>query len=418
MPVNKQEMRMHQAKILTKQGLKQYKIAEILGVSDRTVRNYLSGKSPQAKERKVRESKLDPYKAFIKGILSEDPLFNCEVINRKIKARGYRGGITILRDYAAKVRKEIQQQVVIRFESEPGYQAQMDWKELPRSQWKGIYAFVMVLGYSRSPFVYFTNAMSSGTLLQCHQMAFKHFTGIPQTVLYDNMKTAWVFRQEQWHPNSRLLAFASFCGFAPKRCAVRRPQSKGKVERFIGYLTSDFLSQARLEGLKSAAQLNARMGSWLAEITEKKLRDFSESRQQRFAVERQYLQPLTGPDTFDCRDSHDVFVSREGFITFETNSYSVPPIYVGSRLVVKVDRINQEIEIVSNGQSIRTVPMLAPFSKSRYVAREDQIALLKVWQSQRNKPIAIPTSRKKSTVAVEIRQPAYYDALVCERGLS
>jgi hypothetical protein len=215
-----------------------------------------------------------------------------------------------------------------------------------------------------------------------------------------------------------LLAFASFCGFAPKRCAVRRPQSKGKVERFIGYLTSDFLSQARLEGLKSAAQLNARIGSWLAEITEKKLRDFSESRQQRFAVERQYLQPLIGPDTFDCRDSHDVFVSREGFITFETNSYSVPPIYVGSRLVVKVDRINQEIEIVSNGQSIRTVPMLAPFSKSRYVAREDQIALLKVWQSQRNKPIAIPTSRKKSTVAVEIRQPAYYDALVCERGLS
>jgi alkylation response protein AidB-like acyl-CoA dehydrogenase len=232
------------------------------------------------------------------------------------------------------------------------------------------------------------------------------------------MKTAWVFRQEQWHPNSRLLAFASFYGFAPKRCAVRRPQSKGKVERFIGYLTSDFLSQARLEGLKSAAQLNARIGSWLAEITEKKLRDFSESRQQRFAVERHYLQPLTGPDNFDCRDSHDVFVSREGFITFETNSYSVPPIYVGSRLVVKVDRINQEIEIVSNGQSIRTVPMLAPFSKSRYVAREDQVALLKVWQSQRNKPIAIPSSRKKSTVAVEIRQPAYYDALVCERGLS
>jgi predicted transcriptional regulator len=70
MPVNKQEMRMHQAKILTKQGLKQYKIAEILGVSDRTVRNYLS-----SKERKVRESKLDPYKAFIKGILSEDPSF-------------------------------------------------------------------------------------------------------------------------------------------------------------------------------------------------------------------------------------------------------------------------------------------------------------------------------------------------------
>jgi hypothetical protein len=143
---------------------------------------------------------------------------------------------------------------------------------------------------------------------------------------------------------------------------------------------------------------------WLAEIAEKKLRDFSESRQQRFAVERQYLQPLTGPDTFDCRDSHDVLVSREGFITFETNRYSVPPIYVGHHLVLKVDKIKQTLDIEKNGHLIRSMPMLPPFSKSRYVAKKDQIALLKVWQSQRNKPVAIPTSRQKRTsVAVEIR---------------
>jgi predicted transcriptional regulator len=54
MPVNKQEMRMHQTKILAKQGFSQYKTAEILGVTDRTIRNYLSRKSPQARKQKVK----------------------------------------------------------------------------------------------------------------------------------------------------------------------------------------------------------------------------------------------------------------------------------------------------------------------------------------------------------------------------
>jgi len=90
---------MHQAKILANQGMTQYRIAEILGVTDRTIRNYLSGKSPSRKIQKIRASKLDPYKSFILSILSDDPLFNCEVIFRRIKARGYSGGITILRDF-------------------------------------------------------------------------------------------------------------------------------------------------------------------------------------------------------------------------------------------------------------------------------------------------------------------------------
>jgi len=409
---------MHQAKILSKQGMTQYRIAEILGVTDRTIRNYLSGKSPSSKPKKSRASKLDPYKSFILSILSDDPLFNCEVIYRRIKARGYSGGITILRDYAAKRRQEIQKQVVIRFETEPGYQAQMDWKELPRDKWNGIYAFVMLLGYSRTPFVYFTEDMTSGTLLQCHQMAFNQFGGIPETVLYDNMKTAWIYRDEQWHPNNRLLELASSYGFAPKRCAVRRPETKGKVERFIGHLTSDYLTEARLDGLSTADELNSRIGDWIKRVGEKKLRDFEESRNQRFTVEKQFLQTLPWPDTFDPRDSHDIIVSREGLITFQTNKYSVPPINVGRTLVLKVDRIRKSGELFENGRSIRSFSMLPPLLKGRHILPEDQTELLKVWEQQRKKSTVKKNTTKYqgSSVIVEIRQPSYYDRLIADGG--
>jgi transposase len=75
--------------------------------------------------------------------------------------------------------------------------------------------------------------------------AFRYFGGITREILSDNMKTAWLNRGGLWEANPALLEFASSCGFMPKRCQVRRPQTKGKVERFIGYLGNHFLPLAR-----------------------------------------------------------------------------------------------------------------------------------------------------------------------------
>ena len=92
---------------------------------------------------------------------------------------GYAGGISILPDFAKETRDEIQREVVRRFQTQAGYQTQMDWKLLPKANWRGIYAFVMLLGYSRTPYLRFTNDMTSGRLLACYQKAFEYFGGIP-----------------------------------------------------------------------------------------------------------------------------------------------------------------------------------------------------------------------------------------------
>lgn len=409
---------MHQAQVLSKEGYKQYRIAEILGVTDRTVRNYLSGHSPKPGPRKKRKSKLDHFKSHIRSVIEVEPLFNCEVLHKDLCAMGYTGGISILRDFVKETRDEIQREVVRRFETQAGYQAQMDWKILPKENWRGIYAYVMVLGYSRTPYVRFTTDMTSGTLLACHQKAFEYFGGVPQTVLYDNMKTAWDYSANEWKANPRLLEFASSYGFSPRRCAVRRPQTKGKVERFIHYLSNHFLTVARRRGLNNVEELNDAVLPWLAEVQQKELRDYRESRAQRYLIEKSFLQPVPPEGSFDYRDSLQLIVSREGSVTYKTNKYSVPPELVGKKLTLKIDALSRRGEILSGRDSIRQFDLLPAGARQKDIRREDREALFALWEKQREK------SEKKTSLKqhedqtlVDIRNPGYYDRFV-SRGVS
>lgn len=116
------------AKIMQAKGVRQKEIAKVLGVTDRTVRNYLNT-PPGRKARKKRASKLDPYREYIRAIIEENPHYNIELLHKKLAAAGYQGKISILRDYAATLRKRVLSEAVIRFETIPGQQAQVDWKE-------------------------------------------------------------------------------------------------------------------------------------------------------------------------------------------------------------------------------------------------------------------------------------------------
>jgi len=70
------------------------------GFDRRTVKKYLEPDSiPQPIQRKKRESKLDPYKDHIHKRLDEYPKISAKRLLREIRAEGYEGGYTILKDY-------------------------------------------------------------------------------------------------------------------------------------------------------------------------------------------------------------------------------------------------------------------------------------------------------------------------------
>jgi len=390
------EERMHHAKILEKDGLSQREIANRIGVSDRMVRKYLKLDATN-KKTKPRKSKLDPYKDIINNVLEETPFFNLEILKERLQAQGYSGSMTILRDYAREARKTSITKAVIRFETEPGQQAQVDWKECGRYMINGqdrkIYAFVMILGYSRKPFVIFTRDMKSSTLLQAHLEAFAFFNGIPKEILYDNMKTAWIYSNSEWRVNSTLLSLASNCGFKPLRCQVRRPKTKGKVERFIGFLAYNFLLKAVNAKCTSLDELNSLVMNWLGEIDKRQLGQFRETRLARFKKEQGFLRSYVAKNAPDVREKVDLIVSREGLIRYETNDYSVPADYIGMNIIMKKDALKNVAELFCQNNLIRTFALFEKGSHQKNIRKEDTGSLLQRWKKE-NKPV-LSLVRKK-----------------------
>ena len=163
---------------------------------------------------------------------------------------------------------------VLRFETEPGHQMQADWATVGRGGDK-LKVFIATLGWSRAAYVEFCDDERVETLIGCHENAFLAFGGVPLEVLYDNMKTVVIERNTYGRGVHRFhagfLDYARHAGFLPRLCQPYRAQTKGKVERFIGYLKRSFwvpfvasMRQAGLKPDKHAA--NAAVARWLREV--------------------------------------------------------------------------------------------------------------------------------------------------------
>jgi len=133
-------------------------------------------------------TKLGPYEGYLKQRIGEGVL-NTRKLLRELKARGYQGGLTQLILYVQPYRTSREERAVLRFETLPGQQAQVDWGSFGYISHEGrqqrLYAFVMTLGYSRMLYLEFTTRTDVSTWLRCHQHAFEYFGGVPEEMLHD-----------------------------------------------------------------------------------------------------------------------------------------------------------------------------------------------------------------------------------------
>ena len=263
-------------RVLSRQGKSIREIARMLKVSRNTVRRYLRGEGLPRYEREARPSKLDHYKQYIaERVKAAAPEWiPATVLLRELRALGYPGGMSILKDHLATLKPVAKPEPLIRFETEPGRQMQADFATIRRGQDR-LAVFIATLGWSRATYVEFVTDERMETLLGCHERAFYFFGGVPREVLYDNMRTV-VTDRDRYGPglhryNRTFLDFAHHHGFVPRLCQPYRPRTKGKVERFIRYLRASFYvplaSQLSPEGLKVDRETaNARVGTWLREV--------------------------------------------------------------------------------------------------------------------------------------------------------
>lgn len=257
---------------LRKRGYSIRAISKIVGLDRRTISKRLKENELKSYKNIQYKSKLDPFKEYITSRVQQalPDKIPSSVIYEEIKKYGYDGKIRIIQTFLSSIKTNLKVEDVIRFETKPSYQAQVDWTII-RSGKSPIYGFVMVLGFSRMAFVYFTDNMRQETWQECHIKAFEYFGGVPQTLLYDNLKSVVIQRDKygknQHEFNNDFLEFAKD-NFIPKLCKVYRAKTKGKVERFNLYLKRNFYIplKASLKGSSitiDATLLNSKIFTWL-----------------------------------------------------------------------------------------------------------------------------------------------------------
>ena len=282
------------------QGLSKTAIAERVGISRRTVHYWIeSGQLERDLDAASihyppRPTQLDPYHALLRQRLETYPELTAVRLFEEVRAAGFSGSLTQLKVFVRRVRPTPPPEAVIRFETPPGHQGQVDFAEV-RLPWGKRWALMFVLGYSRLLWVQFFPRQTMRTLMTGLEEAFAFCGGVPRELLFDQLKAVIVEDRRPFGgrvlENPEFLRFAAHWGFRIRACRPYRAQTKGKVERPIRYVRQSFLYGRAFAG---DADLNAQVLQWLA--TTANVRQHGTTEEQpvvRFARdERAVLQPL------------------------------------------------------------------------------------------------------------------------------
>lgn len=396
---------------LQRQGLSQRDISSITGFDPKTIRKYLKDpRTPQAKPRPLRASLLDSYKPFITERLAAG-VWNATVLLRELKERGYQGSYTILREYLKPLRREATSVAVRRFETPSGHQAQLDWGELGHLEMgedkKTLYGFVFTLGHSRALFADIATDTRIATLLRLHEAAFAELGGIPREILYDRMKTVVLGMDERgetkWNP--LFMDFAKHWGFTPRACRAYRPQTKGKVESNIGYVRKNFLCGREAHSL---VDLRSQLRTWVWQVANQRIHGTTHRNVfTAWNEEKLLLLPLLGRTAYPYASEEMRKVSRDAFISFKGNRYSVPWRLAGQEVTVR--EADGHLHIQKGKERLAAHPLLASGTHQNVIIASHHEAIPLGSLERGGKPRIVVRSLEAEMPIVEVRSLTAYE---------
>jgi transposase len=224
------------------EGLSRREAARRYGIDPRTVAKMLAFSVPPGyrRSRPPVRPKLDPFIGIIETILAADEgrpkkqrHTAKRIFERLRDEHGYRGGITIVRDYVRAHRLQ-HREVFVPLRHDPGH-AQVDFGEALAEiagVERKIHFFAMDLPHSDACFVQAYPAETAEAFCDGHNGAFAFFGKVPRSILYDNTKLA-VARILGDGGRQRTRVFSelqSHYVFADRFGRPGRGNDKGKVE--------------------------------------------------------------------------------------------------------------------------------------------------------------------------------------------
>ena len=348
-----------QLKILKLSNLKPNfsELARLYDVNRRTVKKYYDGYAGKP-EHHDKPSKLDPYydiikqKLLIKGttVMAVYQFIHSEV-DSQIGSYSNFNKYVVSKGLVPK--KSVKGHP--RFETAPGQQAQVDWKEdvSIANKYGEIFTFQVFdykLGHSRYCHFTYKTTKTRQDVFDCLIASFRATGGVPKEILFDNMASIVDMKGSHRRINHKFRAFAKDFNFKVKLCKPRHAFTKGKVEvinKFLDWLLpyeGEFETEEDL--IHILDKINKKVNSSVCQAT-------GVPPLLLFQKEKEHLQSLPKSEVVESYMSSDrqIMVQKDSMITYMNNKYSVPPEYIGKLVNIQVHnntlRVNYNAELIT-----------------------------------------------------------------------
>lgn len=291
--------------------------------------------------------KLGPFLERIVQIIEDDKAVSkkqrhtSKRIYERLKAEGYRGGCTQVKEAVREI-KRVSQEVFMPLVHRPG-EAQVDFG-FAVAKLAGVLRkitfFVMVLPHSDAFFVMAFERECTETYWEGHARAFEFFGGVPNRISYDNSKVliSQVLGGGERKFTDGFLKLQSHYLFREHFCRVRRANEKGVVEGVVKYARLNFL--VPVPQVRDLEELNRNLAEACREDFKRRLRGKSGTKAQLLTEDREAFLPHPAGEFDACRKvptrANSLSLAR-----FDRNDYSVPVAYAHHEILVKgyVDRV-------------------------------------------------------------------------------
>jgi hypothetical protein len=320
--------------------------------------------------------------------------------------------LSVLKAFVHPLRPADQGHVPVqRFETKPGEQVQFDWGEFTYEQDgvpRKLYGFTAILCYSRMRFVTFVKRCDASTLIRCLMEAFEYFGGLPKAALTDRMKSV-LLEMEDKHPrwNPLFADFMASIAVAPRVCKAYTPQTKGKVERTVGFVKQSFWPGVSFTDVDD---LNRQAHVWCERINARVHRTTHERPRER--REQEPLAALPQAFAWERFATEERKVSWDGYFSYDGVLYGLPSSPPVAGTVVQVRERHRVLSVWSHGQ------LLAQLAKrpgsGEHVEHPDQFRTVPPVASRRSQ--VVPLGHLRPAHEVMRRALAEYDQL-CGVGL-
>lgn len=333
-------LKRHEIKVLLKAGHTRARVAELAGVSLRSVNRIARegevahvDDAAERRQRAIgRPSVVQGFRKLVVEQLKEEPgLLSVELL-RRARLKGYKGGKTAFYTLVAELRsKEIRP--LVRFEGLPGEFSQHDFGQVDVRYVSGVVQrirfFASRLKYSRAIRVTLVPDETTETLVRTLADQLHSWGGAPLMCVFDRPKTVALKWQRdgvvtEW--NSTFAYAALELGIGVEVCWPYRAQEKGSVENLVGFVKGSFFKQRRFF---DETDLELQLAEWHREVNEERpCRATEVIPAVRLAEELPRLRPLkVAPEDLAIR--LPIYVGPTGVVLHDTHPYSMPPESIG-----------------------------------------------------------------------------------------